>query len=51
MSAKGRNNRLDEHPMNPLEPQEPCALVQLLLVALIVAGFVAVFVGAASDLP
>ncbi len=37
--------------MNPLEPQEPCALVQLLLVALIVAGFVAVFVGAASDLP
>lgn len=37
--------------MNPLEPQEPCALVRLLLTALIVAGFVAVFVGAASDLP
>lgn len=37
--------------MNPIEPEEPCALVQLLLVALIVAGFVAVFVGAASDLP
>jgi hypothetical protein len=39
------------NPLEPQEPQEPCALVQLLLTALIVAGFVAVFVGAASDLP
>ncbi len=37
--------------MNPLEPEEPCALIQLFLAALIVAGFVAAFVGAASDLP